>query len=82
MWCLRGVVPVSIRSMKPDQFRPLRVQHPDALAQCTRCRATFSIDLVDVITGFSKVHKPASDPRWADEPCGGEVKLFQEIRSE
>ena len=67
--------------MKPEPFRPLRTEHPDALGQCTRCGATFSIDLVDVLTGFSKVHKPASDPRWAEEPCGGKVKLFQEIKS-
>ena len=67
--------------MKPDQFKPLRTENPDALAQCTKCGATFSIDLVDVITGFSRVHKPATDPRWKDDPCGGEVKLFQEIHS-
>lgn len=67
--------------MKPEPFRPLRTAHPDALAQCKRCGATFSIDLVDVITGYPKVHKPASDPRWVEEPCGGEVVLYQEIKS-
>lgn len=61
-------------------FKPLRTPNPDALAQCQKCHAIFSIDMVDVITGFAKIHKDPNDPRYVDTPCGGEVKLFQEVK--
>lgn len=61
-------------------FKPLRTDNSNAVAQCQKCKAVFSIDLVDVITGYPKVHKDPKDPRYVDTPCGGEVKLFQEVK--
>lgn len=63
-----------------EQFRPLRTALLDALAQCTKCGATFSVDLVDAIVGIPTVHKDPEDPRYVTNPCGGAVELFQEVR--
>lgn len=62
------------------RFRPLRVPAPDALAQCTKCKAVLSIDMVDAIIGIPKVHKRPDDPRYVSTPCGGTMKLYQEVR--
>lgn len=63
-----------------EQFRPLRTPMVDCLAQCVQCGATFSVDMVDAITGVPLIHKPADDPRYITNPCGGTVRLFQEVR--
>jgi len=65
---------------KPSQFAPLRADAPEALAQCNKCKATMTIDLVDVLTGLDLVHKDPEDPRYMDNPCGGLFRLFQEVR--
>jgi hypothetical protein len=54
---------------------------PDALMQCKKCGAVMSVDLVDAITAkLDYIHKDPDDPRFKDAPCGGKMKLYQEVR--
>lgn len=64
-----------------ERFRPLRTAAPEALAQCQKCGATTTVDMVDVITGVEPIHKPPDDPRYQLNSCGGRFALFQEVRS-
>lgn len=66
--------------MQAPRFYPLRIAAPDALAQCKKCGAVQSIDMVDIISGVRFVHKSPDDPRYASNPCGGLMKLYQEVR--
>jgi hypothetical protein len=65
---------------KAERFRPLRSDAPEALGQCKKCGATMTFDLVDVLTGLLLIHKPDNDPRFKENPCGGVIKLYQEVR--
>jgi len=39
------------------------------------------VDLVDSLTGdLPMIHKDPEDPRFKDAPCGGTMKLYQEVR--
>lgn len=66
--------------MQAPRFRPLRTAAPDSLAQCKKCGAVESVDMVDVITGLHLIHKRPDDPRYVSNPCGGRMKLYQEVR--
>lgn len=68
--------------MQAPRFRPLRTASPDALAQCKKCGAITSIDMVDIISGLRLIHKDPQDPRYVSNPCGGSLKLYQEVRYE
>lgn len=64
-----------------NMFRPLRTSSPDAMMQCKKCGAITSIDLVDAIIGdLIFIHKDPEDPHFKDDPCGGTMKLYQEVR--
>lgn len=65
---------------RADHNRALRAASPEALAQCRKCGATVTIDVVDVVTGVDLIHKDPEDPRYQLTPCGGTFRLFQEVR--